>query len=149
MLQLETYYCTICNRKLKPSISPKTERIELVCRYCNISVDPLKMKSNTKLSELIKESQEKAEDKLNREKYKHSIVPEKCPECDSINIIASDNDYEWKCIDCEIYFDWRRYRVAFHGDITVDAEDMEIAEEKAWDKIKEVDFDILMVGEDE
>jgi len=121
----------------------------LVCRYCKISIkvsflkrqkNPLKfLKEFKKIPEgfeINKEVKERLrlreEHEYNMTKYKHSPVPEKCPECKSKDLVASGSEQSWECLSCEAYFQWHYYRVDYSGEIEVEAGSEDEASEKAY-----------------
>lgn len=153
-IEIISLKCPKCNRVLKPSAHDL-----LVCRYCKISVkpsflrkqkDPLKfLEQYNKIPEgfeINKEVKErirlKEDHEENMAKYKHSPVPNKCIECKSEDIVASDSENTWECLSCEACFEWFSYRVIYHGDIEVEAESKEDASEKAYYYLKKGVADI-------
>ncbi len=121
----------------------------LVCRYCKISVklsvlrnqkNPIKFIEDFKnipigykISEDTKEKIRLREDhKENMERYKHYPVPNKCPYCKSEDIVADCSEHGWICISCDEYFEWHNFRIIFHGDVDLEAENEDCASEKGY-----------------
>lgn len=146
MSELELVFpeCPRCNRHLKPS-----DNDLLVCRYCKVSIKLPFLKSQKDPSKFLKEFKKipegfeinkevkerirlKEDHEYNMTKYKHSPVPEKCPECKSEDLVASCSEQQWECLSCEAWFQWFSYRVMYHGDIEVEAGDEDEASEKAY-----------------
>lgn len=134
-----------------------TKKVELhdilICRYCNIYIrinllkkqkDPVKfLKEFKKIPENTEIKNEelhkiylREQESDNLKKYKHSHPPDKCPECDSEDIIADSCDHGWICMSCDSYFQWEKYLVIFHGDCEVYAQDGEKAAEKGNERLR-------------
>jgi len=164
---LETLICPKCKRKLKPSI-PRGKSVEILeCRYCKISVKTSllrkqknpqgfldrfkKIPEGTEIKEVELEKIRLLEEHFNNlAKYKHIHTPEKCPFCDSIDVVADSYDNCWICLSCDSYFKWVLYEVAIHGQVPVLASDEDMAKEKACsyigDKCK-IDFESFVIRE--
>lgn len=148
-------YTSYDRKKIKKVESPDL----LTCRYCKISVkvsllrnqkDPIKFLEDFKkipigysISEDTKEKIRLKEDhEENMTKYKHYPVPNKCPMCNSKDIVADCSDHGWICISCDEYFGWHSFRVIFHGDVELEAENKDMASEKAYYYLREGNVDI-------
>lgn len=146
--------CPKCNRVLKPS-----DHDLLVCRYCGLSVklsvlrkqkDSVKfLKQFTKIPENTEIKEEEIEkirlreaDIENIKKYKYEVIPEKCIDCESEDIVADCGNNSWICLSCDSYFELREYRIMFHGDIEVYARDGDEAVEKGYALLRKGYIDI-------
>lgn len=131
----------------------------LICRYCNIYIkvevlraqkDPIefleqftKIPENTEIkAEEIYKIRLRESEKENLKKYKYEVVPDKCLECDSEDIVADSQDNSWVCLSCDSYFELRNYRIMFHGDIEVFARDHDEAIEKGYEQLRKRNVDI-------
>jgi len=171
-IEIPLLKCPKCNRVLKPSIKSKVEitndlngliRLEgieyLVCRYCKLSVKTSllrKQKNPIKFLEQFAKAPEKTEisgeekekirlreeHKENMEKYKHSPVPKKCPECRSEDIVADSYNYGWICLSCDHGFEWKSFRINFYGDVELEAENPDNAIERGYHYLKKGVLDI-------
>ena len=162
----EILLCPKCKRKLKPSV-PSKESIEtfLECRYCKICVKTslLRTQKNPqafidqfkkipegteiKLSEKYK-MRDREEHEENLKKYKHTHTPEKCPFCDSIEVVADCGINSWICLSCDSYFQWVLYEIALHGTVSVLAPNEDLASEKAYSCKNEIDFESFVIREE-
>lgn len=155
MESIELIYpkCPKCNRILKPMDTG------LECRYCQVSVkssilrkekNPVKFLEQFKKipenTEIKDEEREKIslreEEKENLKKYKYDVVPDKCIECDSEDIVADCGNNSWICLSCDSYFELREYRIMFHGDIEVVARNHIEAIEKGYELLRKGNVDI-------
>ena len=131
----------------------------LICRYCTIYVkvsilrkqkDPLKyleqfkkIPENTEIkNEEIYKIRLREAEKENLKKYKYDMVPEKCIDCGSEDIVADLGANSWICLSCDSYFELREYRIMFHGDIEVIARDHNEAIEKGYELLRKRKVDI-------
>lgn len=162
----EILICPKCKKKLKPSFHPNEPKtFFLECRYCKICVKTsLLRKQNNPQKFLdqfkeipegteIKEAEKynmrlREEHKENLIKYRHTHIPEKCPFCDSIHIVADCGVNSWTCLSCDSYFNWTLYEVALHGTISVLAPDEDLASEKAYSCKSEIDFESFVIREE-
>jgi ribosomal protein L37AE/L43A len=148
-LVLETLICPKCKRKLKPGL--KSERFEtfLECRYCKICVKTSLLRTQKNPQEFLDRFKEipegteikevekynmrlRKEHSENLKKYKHTHFPNKCPYCQSEDIVADCGVNSWICLSCDSYFKWILYEVALHGEVSVYATDEDKAIEKAY-----------------
>jgi len=166
-LVLETLICPKCKRKIKPGL--KSERFEtfLVCRYCKISVktslireqkDPQMfldrfkdIPEGTEIKEVEKYNMRlRKEHSENLKKYKHAHFPNKCPYCQSEDIVADCGVNSWICLSCDSYFKWVLYEVAIHGQVPVLASDEDMAKEKACSYLGDnckIDLELFIIRE--
>lgn len=131
----------------------------LVCRYCEINVKVSLLREKKNPHEFLKtfkdipakcEISEEETEKIrlrkdheeNFKKYKHSPVPNKCPYCKSEDIVADCSEHGWICITCDEYFEWHNFRIIFHGDVELEAENKDMASEKAYYYLKKGNCDI-------
>lgn len=122
----------------------------LGCRYCNIRVKTSLLRKQKDIPKFLEqfakipeetEISEEEKEKIrlrknhnkNMEKYKHYPVPHKCVECNSEDLVADSSDNGWVCLSCDFYFEWRSYKVIFHGDIELDGENENDAIDRAYD----------------
>lgn len=118
----------------------------LVCRYCKIKVrvsllrkqkNPSQFIANFKKmpmgfsmsADTIEKIQLREDHEENLRKYKHTPRPNKCPNCKSEDIVAECGDYGWNCISCDEYFEWKSYRIMFHGDVELESDSEDNARE--------------------
>ena len=100
-----------------------------------------------KLSEKYK-MRDREEHKANLKNYKHTHIPEKCPFCDSIEVVADCGINSWICLSCDSYFKWVLYEVALHGEISVFAPNEDLAIEKAYSYKSKIDFESFVIREE-
>ena len=155
----EDLLCPKCERKLKPSILLGRSVEVLECRYCKISVKTSlireqknpqkyidqfkKIPENKEIKEEEREHQRLREEHAdNMKNFKHVPFPEECPDCESKDIVADCCNNGWICLSCDRYFELREYRVMFHGDIELYAENKTQASEKGYELLRKGCVDI-------
>ncbi len=166
-LVLETLICPKCKKKLKPNILLRKSIEILECRYCKICVKTslLRTQKNPqafldRFKEIPEGTEIKKEEKYNMrlrkehsenlKKYKHAHFPNKCPYCQSEDIVADCGVNSWTCLSCDSYFKWILYEVVLHGEVSVYATDEDRAKEKGYSYIGDkcrIDFESFVIRE--